>query len=124
MVLTQSDLVAFIPTTDVERARGFYVDDLGLQLVESNPYACVLSSGGVTVRVTPVAELHAQPFTVLGWHVDDIRTSITELATRSVEFLHYDGMQQDDLGVWTAPSGAQIAWFADPDRNVLSLTQL
>lgn len=61
---------------------------------------------------------------MLGWTVPDIDATIRELAGAGVTFVRYDGMAQDDLGVWTAPSGARVAWFRDPDSNTLSITQL
>jgi hypothetical protein len=76
------------------------------------------------LRVTTVHEHHAQPFTVLGWEVDSIEATVQRLTAGGVEFLRFPGMNDGDaLGIWTAPSGARIAWFHDPDKNVLSLTQ-
>jgi hypothetical protein len=71
---------------------------------------------------SPVGEFTAQPFTVAGWQVPDIDATVSALAGRGVEFNRYDGMAQDDLGIWTAPGGDRIAWFKDPDGNTLSLT--
>jgi catechol 2,3-dioxygenase-like lactoylglutathione lyase family enzyme len=122
-MLGSRDLVAFVATTDLERARSFYADVLGLRPVEVTPFACVFDGHGTTLRVTLVEELHPAPYTVLGWVVPDIAAAVGELATGGVTFRRYDGMGQDDLGVWTAPSGDRIAWFADPDGNTLSLQQ-
>ena len=116
-------MAAFIPSTDLERSRDFYVDVLGLELFDLNPYACVLNGLGATLRVTKVDDFAAQPFTVLGWTVADIHAEVTDLAGRGVEFHRYAGMSQDESGVWAAPGGAMIAWFRDPDGNVLSLSQ-
>ena len=77
------------------------------------------------LRVTAVAELHAQPFTVLGWEVESIERAVERLTAAGVEFLRYPGLNDSGpLPIWTSPSGARIAWFHDPDNNVLSLTQL
>lgn len=116
-------LIAFLASTDLDRSRSFYVDRLGLQAEELNPYALVLRAGEVMLRVTLVEALAAQPFTVLGWQVDGIDARMAELAGGGIEFVHYDGMGQDDAGVWTTPGGDRVAWFRDPDGNVLSLTQ-
>jgi hypothetical protein len=71
-----------------------------------------------------VRELHPQPFTVLGWDVVSIETIITQLTASGIEFLRFPGMNDTDpLGIWTAPSGARVAWFKDPEGNVLSVTQ-
>lgn len=125
MVLAAEELVAFVPAVDLDRARAFYVDVLGCEVLEVNPYACVLAASGTgtVLRVTRVDELAPQPFTVLGWAVGDIGRAAADLTARGVELRRYDGMPQDADGVWTAPGGSKIAWFADPDGNVLSLTQ-
>jgi catechol 2,3-dioxygenase-like lactoylglutathione lyase family enzyme len=122
-VLGGNDLIAFLPTTDVDRARSFYEGTLGLSVIEEDPYAFALDANGTMLRVTLVPELHPAGYTVCGWRVDDIADATRALGDRGVAFLRYDGMEQDDLGAWTAPSGAKVAWFADPDGNTLSLTQ-
>ena len=120
-MLATSDVIAFAPTTDLARARTFYENTLGLSLVDENQYACVFDAHGTMLRITAVPEPAAAPYTVLGWTVRDIAAAVDELATRGVRFTRYEGVDQDDRGVWTAPGGARIAWFLDPDRNNLSL---
>ncbi len=122
-MLTTSDLIAFSPTTDLARARTFYEGALGLPLVDENAYACVFDAHGTMLRVTAVAHVARPGYTVLGWAVTDVAEMVTELEARGVTFARYDGMEQDARGVWTTPGGDRIAWFADPDGNVLSLTQ-
>ena len=123
-MLGTSDLVAFAPTTDLARARAFYETVLGLRLVGQNAYACVFDAHGTTLRVTAVDEVARPGYTVLGWRVEDIATTVAQLAHHRIEVTRYDGLGQDPAGVWTTPSGDRIAWFPDPDGNVLSLTQL
>ena len=103
-------------------ARTFYVDVLGLTLTDESPYAATVDAGGTMLRLTLVDDLRPQPFTVAGWTVADMRATITALEAGGVRFLRYDGFEQDDLGVWTTPGGDEVAWFADPDGNTLSLT--
>jgi len=122
-VLENAHPVAFLPSTDLARSERFFVDALGLSVLSRSDFACVLDLGGVALRVTKVDELRPQPFTVLGWVVDDVRTQLSQLHAHGVTALRYPGMDQDDVGVWTAPGGERIAWFHDPDGNVLSLTQ-
>jgi catechol 2,3-dioxygenase-like lactoylglutathione lyase family enzyme len=122
-VLESSDLVAFVAATDLSRARDFYERVLGLPVVEQNDFACVLDAHGTMLRVTAVPEIVRAGYTVLGWHVTDIAAAVRDLTGRGVTFLRFDGMSQDEQGVWTAPGGARVAWFADPDGNTLSLTQ-
>lgn len=124
MTLGSEHLVAFVRTTDLERARAFYVDVLALSVEEVTPFAAVLRSGEVVLRVTRVDALRPQPFTVLGWTVRDIRAQLRALARAGVTVERYAEIGQDDDGVWTTPGGEQVAWFRDPDGNVLSLTQL
>jgi len=116
-------LVAFLPSVDLDRARPFFHDALGLRLSEDSPFACVFDAQGTELRVTRVDRAPEAPFTVLGWTVDDIAAAIAELTGRGVTFVRFDGMDQDDLATWTAPGGARVAWFKDPDGNTLSLTQ-
>jgi catechol 2,3-dioxygenase-like lactoylglutathione lyase family enzyme len=123
MLLGSSAVMAFAPSTDLARSRLFYEDTLGLTVTDQNPYACVLRGEGTVIRVARVEELTPQPFTILGWIVPDMRATIRELTARGVTFTRYDGMGQDDDGVWTTPGNDQIAWFKDPDGNTLSLTQ-
>lgn len=118
-----ASLVAFVATTDIDRSYDFYVEVLGLAVRERNPYALVLDGGGTELRVTVVPERPPTPYTVLGWGVVDIAAAVRDLVGRGVEFTRYDAMEQDELGVWTAPSGARVAWFTDPDGNVLSFSQ-
>ena len=124
-ILGSSKLVAFVPTTDPAKARAFYEDLLGLRLVaDEKPFALVFDANGTMLRVTTVAEHQPAPFTVLGWEVDDIESTVKRLSAPGVEFQRYPGLNDSNpLGIWTAPSGARIAWFHDPDNNVLSLTQ-
>lgn len=124
-ILGGSELVAFAPTTDPARARSFYEGVLGLRLVsDETPFALVFDANGTMLRVTIVYELHPDPFTVLGWRVEAIENTVERLTAGGVVFLRYPGMNDTDPhGIWTAPSGARIAWFRDPDGNVLSLTE-
>ena len=85
--------------------------------------ACVFDCTGTELRVTLVDSAAAAPYTVLGWNVPDIAGAVRDLAGRGVEFVRYPALQQDALGIWSAPSGARVAWFRDPDGNTLSLTQ-
>ena len=123
-VLAAALPVAFVPSTDLNRSRRFYEGVLGFPVVEQDSFAVVLDGGRLSIRVTNVgAELTVQPFTVLGWEVDDIRGEIAGLGERGVGFLRVGTVEQDDAGVWTAPDGTQIAWFRDPDGNTLSLSE-
>ena len=122
-MLGSSDVIAFAAATDLDRARAFYEEALGLPLVGQNDIACVFDANGTMLRVTAVPEVSRAGYTVLGWRVTDITAAARDLAARGVVFIRYDGMDQDGDGVWTTPGGDKVAWFADPDGNILSLTQ-
>lgn len=122
-MLATSDVIAFASTTDLTRARSFYEATLGLPVVDENAYACVFDANGTMLRITAVAEVVRAGYTVLGWRVTDIGETVARLGSLGVTFARYDGMGQDAQGVWTTPNGDRIAWFADPDGNVLSLTE-
>ena len=121
--LADAGLMAFAPTTDLDRAHAFYGDTLGLPRVDASAFANVYDASGTPLRVTRVECVASASYTVLGWTVADIEDTMASLTGRGVAFERFSGVEQDDAGVWTAPGGARIAWFRDPDGNVVSLTQ-
>lgn len=122
-MLGSSELVAFAAAKDLDRARAFYEQTLGLTVTEHNDFACVLDAHGTMLRVTAVPDVSPAGYTVLGWRVTDITAAVRGLTAKGVVSKRYDGMDQDDDGIWTTPGGDKVAWFTDPDGNVLSLTQ-
>ncbi len=122
-MLAGAELVAFVSATDADCANRFYGELLGLSLVEQTPFACVFRAANAELRVTLVESLQPAPQTVLGWRVTDVDAAARELRARGATSLRYAGLEQDELGIWRSPSGALVVWFADPDGNVLSLTQ-
>jgi catechol 2,3-dioxygenase-like lactoylglutathione lyase family enzyme len=122
-MLASCDLMAFVATTSLARAKDFYLTTLRLPLIEESPYACVFDANGTVLRVTVVDTLTPAPYTVLGWTVPDIGEMVKSLVHRGVTFDRFPGMDQDEAGVWDAPGGARVAWFRDPDGNRLSVTQ-
>jgi catechol 2,3-dioxygenase-like lactoylglutathione lyase family enzyme len=122
-MLDKSNVVAFVATSRPESAKSFYEQTLGLRLVMDDAFAIVFDANSVMLRVQKVQEHTPSPYTVLGWDVADIHASVEELLGRGVRCERYEWLEQDESGVWSAPSGAKIAWFKDPDGNTLSLTQ-
>lgn len=122
-MLSFTGLMAFIPTKDAKKARQFYEGVLGLRFVSEDQFALVLEASGIMVRVAVVGEFKPQQFTVLGWQVSDLEKEVAGLQGQGVHFEKYGMKGQDEQGVWYSPSGAKVAWFKDPDGNVLSLTQ-
>lgn len=122
--LSTAKLCGFVATRDRARAKAFYQDVLGLKLVSDDQFAVVFETGGTTLRVTPVQEYTPVQFTVAGWNVRDIEATVDGLAKAGVKFEIYSFLKQDARGIWTAPgSDAKVAWFKDPDGNVLSVAQ-
>ena len=124
MLLDSSTAVAFLYVADRDRALAFYRDTLGLKLRSSDPFGDFLESGSALVRMTVMPDYQAGQHPVLGWDVADINAAARALRGKGVALTVYEGMGQDQDGVWTAPDGrTRVAWFADPDGNVLSLSQ-
>ncbi len=115
--------MTFLAAKDHERARDFYEKTLGLKLLSDDLFAMVFDADGTMLRVQKVKDFTPQPFTALGWQVNDIASSIDRLSEKGVVFARYAWMEQDERGIWTTPDGTKVAWFNDPDGNVLSLTQ-
>ena len=122
-MLGSEKLVAFVATRDLGRAKDFYRDTLGLSLVSEDQFALVFDAAGTMLRVARVQKLAPAKYTVLGWQVRDIVQTAKQLQQAHVALERYPGMQQDEFGIWKSPSGARVAWFKDPDRNTLSVTQ-
>lgn len=117
--------VSFLYVADRDRAMAFYCETLGFALHSSDPYGDFIDLGGAMLRMTvmPEHQVHAHP--VLGWNVDDMDAAVDALVDRGIAFAIYEGMGQDERGIWTAPDGAtRVAFFADPEGNVLSLAQI
>lgn len=121
--LSDHGIIAFVATRDPVRAKEFYRDTLGLRLVSEDPFALVFDLHGVMLRVTVVKDLRPAGYTILGWQVPDIVTGAKGLQNAGVRFERYPGMEQDEVGAWTSPSGAKVAWFKDPDGNTLSISE-
>lgn len=122
-MLDSARLVAFVPTSDFDNARGFYEGVLGLKFISQDAFALVMQSNETNIRIAKVGKFTPAQFTILGWDVPDIASRVRALSAEGVNFEHFPGLQQDELGIWTAPGGTKVAWFKDPDGNILSLSQ-
>ncbi len=122
-MIDKSKLVGFTATADSAKAIAFYRDKLGLHLVEETPFAIVFDSNGTTLRIQKTEKVVPAPYTLIGWDVENIDETVSELTIKGIEFEKYDQIKQDEVGIWTVPDGSRVAWFKDPDGNLLSLSQ-
>ena len=122
-MLAGSKIVTFSATTNSGKARAFYEELLGLTFVSDDEFAIVSTTNGIELRVQKVKAVNPQPFTVLGWSVASIDKVVQTIRSAGFDFEGYAFLQQDAHGVWTAPSGAKVAWLKDPDGNLLSFSQ-
>jgi catechol 2,3-dioxygenase-like lactoylglutathione lyase family enzyme len=120
---TLDTIIGFIPTRNGEGVREFYEGKLGLRFVEDDKFALVFRSGETMIRIARVNEFTPARFTVLGWESSQIEQDVRDLVGRGIVFERLGFMPQDELGIWTSPSGAKVAWFKDPDGNTLSISQ-
>ncbi len=122
--LGSEKIMAFVGTQDQAKAKTFYQGTLGLRLISEDHFALAFDVHGIMLRVTNVGKAVIAPYTVLGWQVENIAATVKALQEAGVKIQHYEGLGQDELGVWHAPGGAKVAWFKDPDGNTLSVTEL
>jgi catechol 2,3-dioxygenase-like lactoylglutathione lyase family enzyme len=117
--------VSFIYVADRDRALNFYRNTLGLVLRSVDQFGDFLELNGALLRMTTLPDHKPSPHPVLGWSVADIAAAATALRAQGVTFSIFEGMDQDELGIWTSPDGAsKVGFFTDPDGNVLSLSQV
>lgn len=121
-ILGTSKVGAFVCTTDRAKTKAFYGGTLGLALRYEDDYAVVYDANGTTLRISPVKELSPQPFTVLGWEVADVTATVKALNEAGVVFERYGFLEQDELGIWSPGGEVHVAWFKDPDGNLLSVS--
>ena len=122
-MLASAELVAFVPVSDLGRAREFYEVLLGLPCVDSNAFACVFDCHHSTLRVTLVEGHRPAAHTIVGWAVGDLPAAVGHLVDRGVEMKRFPGIEQDEQGIWLTPFGDRVVWFNDPDGNTLSVSQ-
>lgn len=123
-MLGSYDLVTFLFATDATRAKQFYSQTLGIRFVNQDDYALVFDANGIMIRISIMPGHKPTEHSVLGWKVPDINIAAADLMKAGVKFEKYSFLEQDELGIWSAPDGAaKVAWFKDPDGNVLSISQ-
>lgn len=122
-MLEKATITAFLATANPKRAKKFYETILGHRLLTDDEFALAFDCNGIQLRIQKVEKVLPHAFTALGWRVSNIRKAMVGLSERGVSFERYSFLQQDELGVWMAPGGTKVAWFKDPDGNLLSLAE-
>jgi len=122
-MLANQDVTAFVATMQPAAAKRFYGETLGLRLLEETPYALVFEAGRTVLRVQIVQQFTPHPFTSVGWMVADIADLVKQLAAKGVACEQFEMLQQEASGIWVSPNGDRVAWFKDPDGNLISLAQ-
>lgn len=122
-MLNQAQLQALVGTTRPDASKEFYHKTLGLTLESEDQFALTFTLGGASLRVSKVPTVAPSPYAVAGFQVQDVEAHVAELILKGVRMERFPFLMQDAQGVWTAPDGAKVAWFRDPDLNLLSLTQ-
>jgi catechol 2,3-dioxygenase-like lactoylglutathione lyase family enzyme len=122
-MLAQSKLQTIIWTARVAEAERFYSQVLGLKLQGKSHGALVYDVGGADLRVSPVPSTEPTAHTVLGFSVPDLDTLVAVLSERGVKWERFPGLPHDASGVVLTPEGAKVAWFRDPDGNLLSAVE-
>jgi catechol 2,3-dioxygenase-like lactoylglutathione lyase family enzyme len=123
-MLANATLQPMLATARPDAARAFYRDTLGLPLTSEDMFALIFAVGGGEVRIAKAPTVTPSLYAVMGFIVEDIAATVAGLTGKGVVFERFGFLAQDAAGVWTAPSGAQVAWFRDPDGNLLSLSQM
>lgn len=122
-MLTMARLIGFVPTKDYDHARAFYEGKLGFEFVSLDQYALVMRAGEHMIRITKVPNFAPLQGTILGWEVQNIEAVVAWLTKQGVTPEKYPFVQDRELGIWTTPNGDKVAWFKDPDGNILSVSQ-
>jgi catechol 2,3-dioxygenase-like lactoylglutathione lyase family enzyme len=122
-MLAEMKMVGFLLTKDYEKARAFYEGNLGFEFVSLDQFARVMRAGKSMIRIVKMPTFTALQSTVLGWEVEDIEAIVDWLTKRGVVFEKYPFVQDKERGIWTAPGGSKVAWFKDPDGNVLGVSE-
>ena len=122
-MLASGKIVGFVPTKDYDKARAFYEGKLRFEFISLDQYALVMSAGGHQIRIAKVPNFTPLQGTILGWDVENIEVVVTWLRDRGVVLEKYPFVQDRELGIWTTPTSDKVAWFKDPDGNILSVSQ-
>jgi catechol 2,3-dioxygenase-like lactoylglutathione lyase family enzyme len=121
-MLADTEAYSGLAVNDMQKAREFYGETLGLRTSEEYGLMWLHLAGGRDTLVYEQPDAMPASFTILNFEVDDIDQAVDFLAARGVQFERYDGVEQDDTAVFRE-EGPYIAWFKDPSGNLLSVLQ-
>jgi catechol 2,3-dioxygenase-like lactoylglutathione lyase family enzyme len=122
-MLAAAKMAGFLLTKDYDKARAFYEGNLGFEFVSLDQFALVMKAGNSMIRISKVPTFTPLQSTVLGWEVGDIEAIVDWLVKHGVVFEKYPFVEDKERGIWNAPGGTKVAWFKDPDGNVLSVAE-
>ena len=126
-MLADSKAFSSFAVPDIEAARDFYRDKLGLDVAEQDvggqPLLTLNLAGDRPTMIYPKPDFEPAAYTVLNFPVDDVDAAVDELSARGVQFERYDGIDQDEKGI-ARGAGPEIAWFKDPAGNVLAVLKV
>jgi catechol 2,3-dioxygenase-like lactoylglutathione lyase family enzyme len=122
-MFSHSKLQSIICTSRIDQAEIFYRAVLELSLQSRSDGALVFNVGGGDLRVSPVPSTMASEHTVLGFSVSDVDSAVEFLRKREVEIERFEGFTHNENGTLTTPGGSRVAWFRDPDGNLLSVVE-
>jgi len=122
-MLASAKMVGFVPTKDYDKARAFYEGQLQFEFISLDQFALAVRAGEHMIRISKMPNFTPLQGTILGWEVENIESVATWLKSRGVALEKYPFIQDQERGIWTAPGGTKVAWFKDPDGNVLGVSQ-
>ena len=123
MSLADASLQTLVWSSNIARSQQFYSEVLGLPLTDNSHWALVYRVGQGCLRVSPVQSTASSEHTVFGFEVADFGQVVADLTSKGVNFERFPGFAHDEAGAWVAPDGTNVAWFRDPDGNLISLVR-
>jgi len=122
-MLATATVTPLLGTMKPEAAKAFYADTLGLKFVTDDGFALVFAGENATIRISRVPAIAPAQYAVLAFVVENIEASVDGLVAKGVTFARFGFFPQDERGIWAAPDGTKVAWFHDPDLNLLSVVK-
>lgn len=122
-MLGSATITVLVGTAKPEAAKAFYGDTLGLKFLSEDQFAAIFQGKNLNIRLSTTPAVVPAPYAILAFDVPDMAAAVDALAAKGVVFARFGFLPQDAKGVWSAPDGTKVAWFHDPDLNLLSIVQ-